>query len=747
MHRCFLLALIDHHLESDGTMTIVISVAVPAAMLLLIVLVIIIICVRKRRRQSKLEEILLQDMQNQNESLNDEIPRWLMTWPSYDKFQFSKDRLTIKEELGEGHFGIIYFAWATGIVDDEEKTRVAVKTMKRGSSQETAEDFRKKMEIEMEFDHPNVVRLLGICTRDEPLYLIVELTKHGDLKEYIRNAQPNETHPRPLLSIAQLVDIAAQAASGVAYLASRRFVHRDIAARNFFVGENGNKLTIKISDYGMARDVYKDEYCRRKGAAMPIRWMAPEAIADEKQTVESDVWSLGVVLWEIFALGSLPYFRRNNEEVIDGILRGGLSLNRPSLCPRSVYQFMIRCWERNPSERIKSDDVASALKAMSDMGDISARHLAVSPTLSKPPAHLGYTPIRPVNPTGTKFYQGLLSYLDLCDDDVPSASTGHRRSTHLPDSPTESGETTTYEDPVPDTYLDLRDADIPSASTGHKRSTRLPDSQTESEESTTYEDPVPDAYLELPDDDVPSAPTGQRRSTHLPDSQTESEESTTYEDPVPDAYLELPDDDVPSASTGQRRSTHLPDSQSKSEESRSKLDPTYEEPAPRTYLELRDDGVPSASTGQKRSMHLADSQNESEESKSKLVSAEPDLVVPHTYVELRDDDDEVGSASKKRSKHSADDTNALTPTQSELPDCTSMSPVTSFKLNQTLKEKARLLESDDAYVDVSDSSAPSGLKRNTHGNVLQKERDEVEEKQRPKLVKSASVKYENPTYC
>ena len=343
----------------------------------------------------------------------------------------------------------------------------------------------------------------------------------------------------------------------------------------------------------MAIDEYKEEYYRRRGAAMPIRWMAPEAIADEKETVESDVWSLGVVLWEIFALGSLPYFRQSNEEVIDGILQGSLSLDRPSLCPRSVYQFMLRCWERNPSERIKSDDVANALKAMSDMGDISASHLAVSPAPAKPPVDENYTPMKPVTPS---VYQSLL----------------------------------------------------------------------------------PHAYLELRDDD-----------------------------------------DVPSASTGERRSTHVPDSRNKSEKSRSNLDPTYEEPAPRTYLELRDYDVPSALTGQKSSMHLSDSQNESEESRSKIDSAEPDLV-PHTYLELCDDD--------VRSKHSADDTSALTPTQSKPPDCTSISPVTSFgsKLNQTLKEKA-----DDAYVDMSVSSAPSDLKRNTHGKVSQEEREEVAEKQRP----------------
>ncbi|XP_065836900.1 insulin-like growth factor 1 receptor [Oscarella lobularis] len=354
-----------------------------------------------------------------------------MKWPTYDDFQFSKKRLKIEDELGEGQFGKVYFAWAKGIVKGEEQTRVAVKTMKQGSSQETAEDFRKEMEIMMDFDHPNIVRLLGICTRDEPLYLITELMKHGDLKAFIRKARPNETHPRSLLSIVQLVDIAAQAAAGVAYLASRLFVHRDIAARNCLVGENDNQLSVKVSDFGMARDIYQEEYYRRKGGTMPIRWMAPEAITDGKYTVESDVWSLGVLLWEIFVFGYQPYFGKSNEQVIGGILQGSLSLECPSLCPKSVYQFMLRCWERDPSDRIKSSDVANALQAMRDMGDISAGHLDVSSTAS---TSEDYTPMSSFTPPNSKFEeQPLLPqsnnayYLDMSGGKAPSASSGQKR--------------------------------------------------------------------------------------------------------------------------------------------------------------------------------------------------------------------------------------------------------------------------------------------------------------------------------
>ena len=450
-------------------MTTIIAIAVSVAVLVLIVLVIVVYCVRKRRRQAKSEIMEMKDLQK-SRSVYDAHggAHWLMTWPTYDEFQFSKDRLKIEDELGEGQFGKVYFAWATGIIKGEEKTRVAVKTMKRGSSQETAEDFRKEMEIMMDFDHPNIVRLLGICTHDEPLYLITELMKHGDLKDYIRKARPNEMHPRPLLSIAQLVDIAAQAASGVAYLASHKFVHRDIAARNCLVGENDKQLSVKISDFGMARDVYQEEYYRRRGGTLPIRWMAPEAITDGKYTVESDIWSLGVLLWEIFSFGYQPYYGRDNEQVIGGILQGSLSLECPPLCPRSVFRLMLRCWERNPSERITSGDVASALQDMKDLCDddsegaydlaldqryVSRKKVAAEPsntspsysnmmpTQSKPPpVQEYYTSMSPVTPSGTKLDpmfeeeaplpQSKDSYLDMSGGDVPSSPSGQKRITY-----------------------------------------------------------------------------------------------------------------------------------------------------------------------------------------------------------------------------------------------------------------------------------------------------------------------------
>ena len=604
MNGCFFLAFIYVYLESDTTM--VIAVVVSLAVLVLIVLVIVIICVQKRRRQAKLE----QDLQNQRQSLNDGGSHWLMTWPTYDEFQFSKDRLKIEDELGEGQFGKVYSAWATGIVKGEEKTRVAVKTVKRGSSQETAEDFRKEMEIMMDFDHPNIVRLLGICTHDEPLYLITELMKHGDLKDYIRKARPNEMHPRPLLSIAQLVDIAAQAASGVAYLALRKFVHRDIAARNCLVGENDNQLSVKISDFGMARDVYLEEYYRRRGGTLPIRWMAPEAITDGKYTVESDVWSMGVLLWEIFVFGYQPYFGRDNEQVIGGILQGSLTLECPPLCPRSVFQLMLRCWERNPSARIKSGDVANALQNMRDSGDTYASYLDTTPTQSRSPVQEDYTPMSPVS-SGAKLDsmrgeetllpQSKNAYLDMSGGDVPSASSDQKRNTqdlcdtpasYLDMTPTQSKppvqENYTSMSPATlsgaklaldpmleekaslpqskDPYVDMRGGDVPSASSGQKRNTyvEVPQKETFSSEGTDDANAVQDlcdtsgSYLDMtPTQSKPSVQEDYTPMSPVTPSVTEMLKQEALLPQSKDVYVDMSSGDVHSAPSDQKRNTYV----------------------------------------------------------------------------------------------------------------------------------------------------------------------------------------------
>ena len=293
---------------------------------------------------------------------------WLNDWPKYDDFQFDRSRLEIGKELGEGQFGKVYLAVAKNLLKDEEETRVAVKTVKGGASRETAEDFRKEIEIMMDFDHPNVIALLGVCTREEPLYLITELMKHGDLKEFVRAARASEERVRPLLSLEQLLNVASQAVAGVAHLASRKFVHRDIAARNCLVGGDdvGDEANyvVKIADFGMAKDVYVGDYYRKKGGALPIRWMAPEAIMDGKYTIESDTWSTGILLWEIFSFGFQPYFGQENEKVLSGIISGSLVLPCPPVTPDAVYKLMLRCWERLPGDRIPTSVVEDELKKM-----------------------------------------------------------------------------------------------------------------------------------------------------------------------------------------------------------------------------------------------------------------------------------------------------------------------------------------------------------------------------------------------
>ncbi|XP_078106982.1 BDNF/NT-3 growth factors receptor isoform X2 [Sander vitreus] len=275
-----------------------------------------------------------------------------------------RHNIVLKRELGEGAFGKVFLAECYNLSPDHEKILVAVKTLKE-ASENARKDFHREAELLTNLQHEHIVTFYGVCVESDPLIMVFEYMKHGDLNKFLRAHGPDAVlmaegqTTRPVeLTQSQMLHIAQQIASGMVYLASQHFVHRDLATRNCLVGEN---LLVKIGDFGMSRDVYSTDYYRVGGHTMlPIRWMPPESIMYRKFTTESDVWSLGVVLWEIFTYGKQPWYQLSNNEVIECITQGRV-LQRPRTCPKEVYDLMLGCWQREPHMRLNIKEIHGLL--------------------------------------------------------------------------------------------------------------------------------------------------------------------------------------------------------------------------------------------------------------------------------------------------------------------------------------------------------------------------------------------------
>ncbi|KAM9754842.1 NT-3 growth factor receptor-like [Menidia menidia] len=276
--------------------------------------------------------------------------------------------IILKRELGEGAFGKVFLAECYNLSSTKDKMLVAVKTLK-DPTLAARKDFQREAELLTNLQHDHIVKFYGVCVDGEPLSMVFEYMKHGDLNKFLRAHGPDAmilVDGQPLqsnseLGLSQMLHIASQIAAGMIYLASQHFVHRDLATRNCLVG---NGLLVKIGDFGMSRDIYSTDYYRVGGHTMlPIRWMPPESIMYRKFTTESDVWSFGVILWEIFTYGKQPWFQLANNEVIECITQGRV-LERPRLCPKEVYDLMLGCWQREPQQRLNIKDIQKLLFTM-----------------------------------------------------------------------------------------------------------------------------------------------------------------------------------------------------------------------------------------------------------------------------------------------------------------------------------------------------------------------------------------------
>uniref|UniRef100_A0A8C5BPC3 Tyrosine-protein kinase n=1 Tax=Gadus morhua TaxID=8049 RepID=A0A8C5BPC3_GADMO len=253
-----------------------------------------------------------------------------------DKWVLEHDDVILGPSIGRGNFGEVY----SGRLRFDNMA-VAVKACREDLPPETKKRFLMEARILKQYEHPNIVRLIGVCTQQQPIYIIMELVQGGDFLSFVRAADRS-------LPPGLLVTMVADIASGMDYLENRKCIHRDLAARNCLVGE---QHVVKISDFGMSREEEDGVYSATGGLRqVPVKWTAPEALNYGRYTTESDVWSFGVVLWETFSRGMTPYTSMSNQQTRDELERG-YRMPAPPACPPEVYRLMQSCWQTEPRNR------------------------------------------------------------------------------------------------------------------------------------------------------------------------------------------------------------------------------------------------------------------------------------------------------------------------------------------------------------------------------------------------------------
>eukprot|EP00053_Salpingoeca_punica_P017248 m.165541 g.165541 ORF g.165541 m.165541 type:complete len:630 (+) comp17160_c0_seq3:480-2369(+) len=256
-----------------------------------------------------------------------------LSYDHKDKWEVPRESIELMGVLGQGQFGEVYRGRWNGTTD------VAVKTLKSATS--NAKEFLEEASVMKNLQHDHLVQLYAVCSVGEPILIVLELMTKGCLLDYL------QTKEGEALRLPALLDMAAGVAAGMAYLESKNCIHRDLAARNILVGDNN---VCKISDFGFARLVQDAEYKPENLERFPVRWTAPEAMAHNRYSIKSDVWSFGVLLTEIITYGRKPYQGLTNKEVV-AKLESGYRMPCPPGCPPELYNLMLDCWKAVPGER------------------------------------------------------------------------------------------------------------------------------------------------------------------------------------------------------------------------------------------------------------------------------------------------------------------------------------------------------------------------------------------------------------
>ncbi|MBN3295839.1 RET kinase, partial [Amia calva] len=311
------------------------------------------------------------------DSMENQVPVDTFKIPEDPKWEFPRKNLVLGKTLGEGEFGKVVKATAFRLKGKAGYTTVAVKMLKEHASHSELRDLLSEFTLLKQVNHPHVIKLYGACSQDGPLYLIVEYAKYGSLRNFLResrkvgpsymgsdanrNSSYLENPDERALTMGDLISFAWQISRGMQYLAEMKLVHRDLAARNVLVAE-GRKM--KISDFGLSRDVYEeDSYVKRSKGRIPVKWMAIESLFDHIYTTQSDVWSFGVLLWEIVTLGGNPYPGIAPERLFN-LLKTGYRMEKPENCSEEMYNLMLRCWKQESDKRPTFSEISKELEKM-----------------------------------------------------------------------------------------------------------------------------------------------------------------------------------------------------------------------------------------------------------------------------------------------------------------------------------------------------------------------------------------------
>ncbi|XP_019510466.1 PREDICTED: ephrin type-A receptor 2 isoform X4 [Hipposideros armiger] len=342
--------------EGSGNMAVIGGVAVGVVMLLVLVGIGLFIHRRRkslRTRQSS-EDVYFSKSE-QLKPLKTYVDPHTYEDPNQAVLKFTTEIhpscVTRQKVIGAGEFGEVYKG--TLKASGKKEVPVAIKTLKAGYTEKQRVDFLSEASIMGQFSHHNIIRLEGVVSKYKPMMIITEYMENGALDKFLRQEKDGE------FSVLQLVGMLRGIAAGMKYLANMNYVHRDLAARNILVNSN---LVCKVSDFGLSRVLEDDPEATytTSGGKIPIRWTAPEAISYRKFTSSSDVWSYGIVMWEVMTYGERPYWELSNHEVMKAI-NEGFRLPTPMDCPSAIYQLMMQCWQQERARRPKFADIVSIL--------------------------------------------------------------------------------------------------------------------------------------------------------------------------------------------------------------------------------------------------------------------------------------------------------------------------------------------------------------------------------------------------